>query len=551
MGNPKHHSCAVISLYFCISLSAIAAPPTINTQISNLKRDAQRLQSTMDKSRECFPSSTPRGTNLCTGVVLKSSLEKKMMTYTVEKCQQEILQHGYQPWPIGKQLPPKVTPAELQSFLQSQQNALTFHDLKLVLFKIPTQELTCLHELIHVLQHDPSIKSPLAPINRNLATDKIQHQLMEVANKIESLEKSGNVESAKHSADQLAPVLATMDKWTSLYKNLDEIDAHGWIWLKCRDHSKQYPCTPRQLEIAVANLKLLEEYLPSDIKKLINSDGQRILQQNVASSLDVSLDQQASSAATSSLPELKNADDFLTWLKNHQNQFEVCEVTKTSSFYKLCDNTKVDINEIKKLFSMSPTNLVKHFKSLGIKVEILCDQKPGAQTFASLCQTTSPRKNFTTLSSLHGQYLPDEDAILIKSSASKGSLIHEYVHRLESKNQNPIFGKIYKQTRNQIQKNLIKLMDDKIAIITKLEKAGKKEEIKAELPSFMAASAMMQKFAPWQDLIDERNIFLLYLNFGSEFGVAPDDIALAKLNMQHICKQKTWQGKLPQAQCPP
>ena len=128
-------------------------------------------------------------------------------------------------------------------------------------------------------------------------------------------------------------------------------------------------------------------------------------------------------------------------------------------------------------------------------------------------------------------------------------MIHEYVHYLQSENKNSVYGSIYKKTKNKVKKELTQEMDRLIAVVTKLEKAGKKAELAAEVKKFVTISGFMQKFAPWQDLIDEREIFLLYLERGGEFGADRKDLELARKNMGFICHSKSWNGVLPTEQC--
>jgi len=147
--------------------------------------------------------------------------------------------------------------------------------------------------------------------------------------------------------------------------------------------------------------------------------------------------------------------------------------------------------------------------------------------------------------------LPEHNTILIKSSTSTGSLIHEYIHHLQSNNIQPFKGKLYKKERNAIQKELIQQMDSKIEIIQNLEKQGKHSELQNHMPEFMYAANSLQDFAPWQDLIDERSIFLLFINHAEELKIHFDDVSLAKQNMRYICESAAWKNKLSKNECLP
>lgn len=76
-----------------------------------------------------------------------------------------------------------------------------------------------------------------------------------------------------------------------------------------------------------------------------------------------------------------------------------------------------------------------------------------------------------------------------------------------------------------------------------------KKPLSNEREQFMKASNDLRSFAKWQDLIDERNIFLLYLKFGKDFGASEEDIALAKKNMGFICANDKIKPLLPESDC--
>jgi hypothetical protein len=255
----------------------------------------------------------------------------------------------------------------------------------------------------------------------------------------------------------------------------------------------------------------------------------------------------SNSALASSV--LKQAQEFYTWLHAHESQFLACKIQKERGSYKLCDGTEVFEKDLGELFKLSPQELVKRLTKRGLHLEILCDSPSAAKTFSSVCVSKSNRKMFKEMSALHGQYLPEEKTILIRSSALKGSLIHEYVHHLQSENKSLLYGKIYKQEKNRLRTELTAEMDRLILEVQALETEGKKEKLAPKLKEFMTLSDLMNKLGPWQDLIDEREIFLLYINYGKDFGVSEDDVALAKKNMGFICKSTKWAGKLPAEQC--
>jgi len=234
--------------------------------------------------------------------------------------------------------------------------------------------------------------------------------------------------------------------------------------------------------------------------------------------------------------DLKNADVFLNWLDQNQKFFSTCKPKILGNEITLCDQTKIDKKELSDFLKKSSFDAILWLRNKNIKIDVLCDEdlKPES-SLVSECKSTVSNKNFEKVTSLHGQYLPGENTVLIRNSASLGSLMHEYIHHLQYENKTPVFGKVYKKERTKIQKALIKIMDDQIEKVQKLEKKKNKKELKKELRLFMSASEKMMKFSIWQDLIDEQNIFLLYLSFGKKIGLPEKDIEFAKINMTKIC----------------
>ena len=200
---------------------------------------------------------------------------------------------------------------------------------------------------------------------------------------------------------------------------------------------------------------------------------------------------------------------------------------------------------------MSEKKLIETLRAQGVKVSVLCETSKNKKApFAAFCTESFDEKLFKKTKSLHGRYLPEKKTILIRSSASKGSLIHEYLHYLQSENKNPIYGKVYKNTRNRLQKKLTSVMDEEIRFIENAKKTGEgAKEAPKHLQRFMQALEGMRSFSKWQDLIDERGLFLLYINFGKQLGVPQEDIDFAKKNMGFICRRKDLKGLLPAHQC--
>jgi hypothetical protein len=268
-------------------------------------------------------------------------------------------------------------------------------------------------------------------------------------------------------------------------------------------------------------------------------------------------------------PEVEQAISFFEWLERHMKEWGACDVKKVGASYILCDQTRVDVQEIKKLFAMSKIQLSEELKKKGLQVEWVCAEDgaagsgsgsvagsgavagaanltQGATGTTPVCKQQSSDPMFKEVTALHGKYVPESRKILIRSSASVGSLVHEYLHSLQAVNDRPVFGHVYKSERLKIQDGLKRVMDRVIALA---KNGGKSGATQADLQEFQVASQAMQGFAPWQDLIDERSLFRLFIRFGSEFGASAEDLALAKKNMKFICENPKLKKLLPVSQC--
>ena len=245
---------------------------------------------------------------------------------------------------------------------------------------------------------------------------------------------------------------------------------------------------------------------------------------------------------------LDKSETFLAWLESHKADFAKCTPEKNGAVITLCDQTVINIKEAQKLFEMKPDELVAFIKNEKIKLEILCKSDRGT-TFNKWCSSQLSRTIFKEVSSLHGQYIPNENTIAINSDSSLGSLVHEYFHYRQFKNDNKVFGKAYKHDRIEIQNSVVKAFDLLIADVQELEKAKKPNEAKALLKYATGLSDVLMKFGFWQKLIDERNLFLVYVNFQKELGIATEDVGLAKKNIGFLCNDKELKNLLSKEEC--
>ena len=245
-----------------------------------------------------------------------------------------------------------------------------------------------------------------------------------------------------------------------------------------------------------------------------------------------------------SKPVDQKAEEFFSWLNQNEKLFIECKIQKTDDVITLCDNTKISYKEIKDLFSKSVLNIIAELKKKDIIVDVVCHSEAPTKSDGLTCITDTTNKTFKSVSSLHGLYLPDEKKILIRSNATPGTLIHEYMHHLQSINTEKIAGRIYKSEKNKLRHEIQKDLDAIIAEVTRLEKSGNKPKAKEKVDQFMKTNNYMFGFSKWQDLIDERSLFLLFEKFEKDFQISDADMQLVNKNIKFICDRKDYSEKL-------
>jgi hypothetical protein len=244
------------------------------------------------------------------------------------------------------------------------------------------------------------------------------------------------------------------------------------------------------------------------------------------------------------------AEKFFSWLQKNEKSFVDCPLKKTNQHIRLCDGTKVSYPELKILFLKNKIEIIDWLRQKKIQVELICDPKSTAdEVESSHCSQESTNSTFKNVTGLHGLYLPDENKILARSTATVGTLIHEYIHALQSNSKEKIDGHIYKSEKNKLRREIEAELDRRLIEIKQLELKKDKVELNQKAVEFIKLNDYMMAFSPWQDLIDERSLFLLYIKYSKDFNIPQSDIDLALKNMKFICNRKELKDKLPSAEC--
>lgn len=244
---------------------------------------------------------------------------------------------------------------------------------------------------------------------------------------------------------------------------------------------------------------------------------------------------------------LKKGEAFFQWLNKNEAFFIQCKIEKSTEQIKLCDGTLVSYEELKTLFSLHSADLLKFIQAKGVEVDIICDTNKKTGDFKlSKCFDESSDNTFKKVTTLHGLYVDEAKKIFIRSSATKGTLIHEYLHFLQSKNTQKIDGHIYKQEKNDLKKEMNTQLDLLESEVKLAEKNKQPEVLKAKIAEFMKVNDLMLAFSKWQDLIDERSLFLLFVKYEKDFQIPKEDMDLVRKNLNFICKRKDYKSALPE-----
>lgn len=220
----------------------------------------------MESAKECVP----RKDQLCTGVKFTPEKLKELYKADLPACKTDLVKRSY------KFLSEKEIGDRYPEFTNSTKRALTIFDEKLVLFKTNEfNRIDCLHELLHVYQHDPAANWDLAPATRKYVENKFLVHLNKAVVAVEEAEKSGNIKAAKEMNEKLQPFITLLQDWSKLYDWFDEKDIHYFIYSQCAE----FKCTELDLDIAVSNLFKLINYFPDETKPKIRTAAAKLLAQ--------------------------------------------------------------------------------------------------------------------------------------------------------------------------------------------------------------------------------------------------------------------------------
>ena len=440
------------------------------------KQTLESLDSTIEKALkaadQCIPQWKGDKLVFCTGfTVSKMEMEKTFLADT-DVCLKAIKKAGYTP--VFDDANGKIPKIEWQEFQSSTEEALAFHQYRIVAFKKSQERLTCAHELIHVWQHSKANDSLLAPVNRSKVSKSADTVLAGELKDVEKLEKTGQVEEALRRSKFAEDFIGHLKQYNNLVNTLDEIEAHDFIFQNCT----QLKCTDDDLETAVANLAARSSLLPQSLRV-----------------------------------EVDNQIHNVVLIKRKQ---AIAQAKK--AWKPLAESTNAETAALSQL-DWKP--LIGKIEEKGIKVlALLGTAKPPLELgekippslFASLDRPTSSETLILKDSKLLkgdavGKYIckPDSTelnagagraAIVVTDSATKETLIHEFLHFLQSQLNSDYCPSVYGQEKIEALfhdgKMDRKTHDDKLLFAQSINSLAE-QEVYATLLANIANPARLEK----------------------------------------------------------
>lgn len=370
------------------------APASFDSVVVELSKKQQKMIALMAKAKECVPS-----LQLCTGLNLTEKNWSEVKAYDLSACQKAIESSGFKLLSADSSL----AKAKHGDFVNSTQRAQTIYESKLVLFK-PTafNRIDCLHELVHIWQHQKTLKSELSPHQRQIFEEDFIQDLNRAVSLIEKAEKKNLKTDAQAMSEKLSPLIEFMQSWQALDHWLDEKDVHYLIYSNC----DELKCQDVDFDIALTNLYRLKTYFPKTIALQIERKAHEAIRNK--------------------------------------------EVKAIALVQKEWMQTNFDPSIVEALLQYSWEELFKFLKMKGLKIE----RAASSTDFKAMKEHVIPSNLFNslplaTVTSLRNSKLERGEAfakflpagngiILVNSMTTKTSIVHEYLHSLQTKT-NPLY----------------------------------------------------------------------------------------------------------------
>lgn len=229
----------------------------IGSTLKNARNNDQRIQETLRAASQCIFDTSRLPLRYCTGAIFSENELSQLKEFTFDSCKQAIQKYQFR---ILTRFDQSLLSKESWDlFEKSSKRAETLHSEKLVLFRDTSTIVDCVHEYLHLRQRRPEASNLLSPETRNALLRKAQADLESLATDIAKHEARGDLSYGKRLEPELAIFLGRLERLSGLQETIDEVEPHGTIEYGCRNGWK---CTEDDIEVALAHLIRLREYLP-------------------------------------------------------------------------------------------------------------------------------------------------------------------------------------------------------------------------------------------------------------------------------------------------
>ena len=250
--------------FFLVLLIHLSPTLFASDDVETLEKLKSEMTQTIQNAKACIPQKQ----KLCTGVTFTETSLKNLQQLSLAQCKRELKKLNFTPMAADKNR------TLYQGFINSTMRALTLFDEKTVLYKTNQfDRLDCIHELLHVHQHDPNLDRELSPATRKSTEEQFMKHLNLAVIELEKAEREKNTGMVKHLGDKIQSDINFIKSWKEMNSWLDEKDIHYFIYSQC----EEFKCTNLDKDIALSNLFKLAAYLPDREANLIKKDASIIL----------------------------------------------------------------------------------------------------------------------------------------------------------------------------------------------------------------------------------------------------------------------------------
>jgi hypothetical protein len=373
------------------------------------------IDKTVSAAEKCAPKTDAAGTKFCTGFKVTNKEVDALVKGGRPACEEKITQAGYTLTSDNKA--GKIPKSDWDAFISSTQTALTFHDTQQVAMKPASTFVDCMHEWIHVLQWTRANDKLLSPRVRERTFKSVETNVTEQVDRIQDLEKSGLKAHALIQAGKAQQAIDHLKEYGDLTDTLDEIEAHVFVLRNC-DRMK---CSSEDRETALANLYKRRDSLSPALRAEVEGKAKGLVNEKKKEAI-VAARAVWKSVAETEVDKIIGDKLKLDWQPLirflNRSGLRMVAIDTVGSTAELGEKIPADVLVTLPAPTQADLDLIRDSKVLsgGALAKFVC----------------VPDKGF-------------KPAIFVTPNSTKGSLVHEYVHMLQSEKNQEYCANVFSQ----------------------------------------------------------------------------------------------------------